>query len=99
MRHHIAALAALYFVAACAAPAPEPIKGEPRYDKFGNYECDIIPGTNTCIPDDDEEPCFYPDGTPVPPGIPCFPPPTGDDDDDSSTSGGGTTPGTAPGRG
>lgn len=102
MQRFFASISTLVFVAACAAqPEPEPIRGEPTYDKFGNYECDVIPGTNTCIPSDDEEPCLLPDGSPAPPGYIC-PPDGGRDpgDDDSSTSGGGRptgTPGT-PGR-
>lgn len=92
MRLHVAAFAALYLVASCGSPEPEAITTEPRYDKFGNYECDVIPGTNTCVPDDD--PCILPDGSIAPPGVICPPPGRGDD---SSTTGGGSTPGT-PGR-
>ncbi|CUI78444.1 hypothetical protein [Cognatishimia activa] len=96
MRLHVAGFAALYLVASCASPEPEAITTEPRYDKFGNYECEVIPGTNTCVPDDDEDPCILPDGSVAPPGVECPPPERGDDDDDSSTTGGGrpSTPGT-----
>ncbi|MDC0738593.1 hypothetical protein N6L24_09895 [Cognatishimia sp. SS12] len=96
MRIIFATLSTAALVAACAAPPPEPIQSEPRYDKFGNYECDVIPGTNTCLPPDDDTPCILADGTVLPPGTPC-PPDGGRDPDDSSTGGGTSTPGT-PGR-